>query len=134
MTLHYKPVETVYYKTGFPVPPKLDPSISKELPVKGKKKSLFAKHFENLQKQANVNKMCDTEKMQVDRDFVKPDVFKIPETSEDAIGIGKLSIIGKKDSTELEKEKIHKENMQKLKEMDEKEILEEQKKLLDTLG
>ena len=78
--------------------------------------------------------MSDTEKMQVDRDFVEPDVFKIPENSEDAIGIDKLSIIGTRDIMELEKEKIHKENMQKLKEMDEKEILEEQKKLLDTVG
>lgn len=132
--MHYKPVENVYYKTGFPVPPKLDPSISKEPPVKGKKKSLFAKHFENLRKQSSVNKMPDTEKMQVDRDFVKPDVFNIPENSEDAIGIDKLSIIGTRDIMEVEKEKIHKENMQKLKKMDEKEILEEQKKLLDTLG
>ena len=120
------------YKGGFPSVPTLtkESVIKKSKP--GKKKSLFAQQFHKLDKHRDLGQEFD------DKDTIGINNNEKDEEDEELI-ISKPKTISRSNHDDdlnesPEKAGIHKENQEKLDGMTEKEILEEQERLLSTLG
>ena len=88
---------------------------------KNVEKSLFAQHFASLKNKSDTLETTANDAMRTDKDIVNSNIISAMQKRLENV----------RDS---DKESIHQENIQKLKEMSEEEILEEQKKLLQSLG
>lgn len=121
------------YKGGFPSVPTLakESAVKKSKP--GKKKSLFAQQFHKLDKRKDLGQEFE------DQDCIGMNNNENEgEEEEEDIVIPKPKTNSSRNHDDLnespENAGIHKENQEKLDGMSEKEILEEQERLLGTLG
>lgn len=125
-----------FFKNGFPKAPLLKSNENTKYAKTGKKKSLFAQQFSSFNMQSDFGKQKDEIS---ERDVVTNDVVSncdnIPNivTKTNIEPASNVNATTQKEATLNSRDKIHEENMEKLNNMSEMEIMEEQKRLFNSL-
>ena len=133
------------YTNGFPKAPLINKELITESTITntGKKKSLFAQHYSTFNEQKDFGKTVDSKSC--DEQFIKKDIVidkDIDMFVHNQVASGSNLICEKaihlnessNESYDINKAEIHQENVQRLQDMTEEDIMDEQRNLLETLG